>query len=198
MIEDGAEDDEGYIVDESGAEDRGGEIENKGCEKGKRMGWIRAVSADGVEWKSVGPAEIVIDSAADESVCPSTWAKAFGTKCVPESQRMRLRSANGGKIEHYGEKAVSFTTQDGCGAKGMRFQVCDVQRPLAAVWRMVDLGNVVRFGPRREDNYIWNPQTGDKIMMRRKGRSFVLDVDMIKPQGKAKDNAEQSHFSRQA
>ena len=62
----------------------------------------------------------------------------------------------------------------------MKFQVCDVQRPLAAVWRVVQQGNVVQFGPTAEDNYIWDPQTQEKIMMRRKGRSFVLDADLVK------------------
>ena len=141
--------------------------------------WIQEVAKDEA-WKSVGPAEIVIDSAADESVCPKEWGKAFRTKAIPENEKIKLRSANGGKIEHFGEKVVSFKTGDQDDAKGMRFQVCDVQRPLAAVWRIVEQGNVVQFGPTAEDNYIWDPQTQEKIMMRRKGRSFVLDVDMVK------------------
>ena len=127
----------------------------------------------------MGPAEIVIDSAADESVCPRQWGRAFRTKPVPEGQKMKLRSANGGKIEHYGEKIVSFRTGDQDDAKGMKFQVCDVQRPLVAVWRLVEQGNVVQFGPKVDDNYIWDPQTQEKIMLRRKGRSFVVDVDMV-------------------
>ena len=141
--------------------------------------WIQEVGKEDV-WRSVGTTEIVIDSAADESVCPKEWGKAFRTRAVPEDQRIKLRSANGGKIEHYGEKVVSFKTNDQEDAKGMRFQVCDVQRPLAAVWRIVEQGNVVQFGPMANDNYIWDPHTQEKIMMRRKGRSFVLDVDMVK------------------
>ena len=31
-----------------------------------------------------------------------------------------------------------------------------------------------------DDNYIWDPHKQENIMMRRKGRSFVLDVDMVK------------------
>ena len=59
--------------------------------------------------------------------------KAFHTKAIPEDEKIKLRSANGGRIDHYGEKVVSFKTADQEEAKGMRFQVCDVQRPLAAV-----------------------------------------------------------------
>ena len=55
-----------------------------------------------------------------------------------------------------------------------------VRRPeVAAVWRIVEQGKVVQFGPKAEDNYIWDPQMQEKIRMRRKGRSFVLDVDMV-------------------
>ena len=153
----------------------GGEVSNDDEEEC----WIQEVEK-AEEWKSVGPAEIVIDSAADESVCPKDWGKAFRTKAIPEDEKIKLRSANGGRIDHYGEKVVSFKTADQEEAKGMRFQVCDVQRPLAAVWRIVEQGNVVQFGPSAKDNYIWDPHAQEKIMMRRKGRSFVLDVDMVK------------------
>ena len=153
--------------------------------------WVQEVGKEDA-WKSVGPAEIVIDSAADESVCPKQWGKAFRTRVVPENQKMKLRSANNGKIEHFGEKVVTFKTGDHDDVKGMRFQVCDVQRPLAAVWRIVEQGKVVQFGPAVEDNYIWDPQTHEKIAMRRKGRSFVLDADMVLRDDKA------SPFMRQA
>lgn len=126
--------------------------------------------------KRVGTTEIVIDSAADESVCPWEWAKVFPIREVPYDRRMRLKNASGGKIQHYGEKTIHFKAGDNDKVKGMRFQVCDVQRPLAAVWRMVEKGNVVRFGPKVEDN----PDTQEKVMLRRKGRSFVLDAEMMK------------------
>ena len=153
--------------------------------------WIQGVEKDG-SWENVGTAEIVIDSAADESVCPWTWGKAFKIKQIPENKKIKLRSANGGRIEHYGEKVVSFKTGDQEDVKGMKFQVCDVQRPLAAVWRIVEQGNLVQFGPRAEDNYIWDPQKQEKIMMRRKGRSFVVDADMVRR------GAEKSCFTGQA
>ena len=64
---------------------------------------------------------------------------------------------------------------------GLDFQASDVRKPLAAVWRIAEKGNVVRFGPRDEDNYIQNVETGEKQMMRRKGRSYVLDVEFVQP-----------------
>ena len=99
---------------------------------------------------------------------------------------MGLRNASGSRIHHYGAKVINFTTGSQDDVMGMKFQVCDVQRPLAAVWRMVERGNIVQFGPKAEDNYIYNPERNDKIALRRKGRSFVLDAEMVKL-GRARD-----------
>ena len=151
-------------------------------------------------WKEVGTAEITIDSAADESVCPWDWGKAFRTKEVAEMKKMRFRNASGGKMEHYGEKRVTFMTNDQDRVIGMDFQVSDVKRPLAAVWRIAEKGNLVQFGPRREDNFIRNIETGERTEIRRKGRSYVLDVELVKRavEEAQKVGAGESPFRRQA
>ena len=57
------------------------------------------------------------------------------------------------------------------------FQVASVKKPLIAVKRIVEKGNVVQFGKREEDNYIMNVETGDKMMLKPNGKgSFVMDV----------------------
>ena len=43
----------------------------------------------------------------------------------------------------------------------MTFQVSDCRNPLASVARITEQGNVVQFGPRDEDNYIYNPSTNE-------------------------------------
>ena len=131
-------------------------------------------------WKEVGTAEITIDSAADESVCPKDWAKAFRTKSVPEERKMKFRNASGGEMHHHGEKRVNFKTGGEERIMGMNFQVSDVRRPLAAVWRIAERGNIVQFGPNPADNFIMNSTTKEKIWMRKKGRSYVLDVDFVR------------------
>ena len=145
------------------------------------VAWIQGVASE-TQGKWVGTTEIVVDSAADESVCPWGWAKPFKTVEVAPERQMKLKNASGGHIQHWGEKQVSFVAGDRDNVMGMNFQVCDVQRPLAAVCRIVDKGNIVKFGPRVEDNYILNPGTQEKIMLRRKGRSFVLDAELVKPE----------------
>ena len=148
----------------------------------------RFIGAVGQEkkWLKVGRGEITVDSAAEESVCPKDWGNCY--KTTEPKEKLNLRNANGGEIKHYGEKRVKFLTKDKDGfqtigkggkPKGMTFQSSDVKKPLAAVCRMVDNGNIVQFGPRKEDNFIQNVETGEKVGMRRSGRSFVMDVEFI-------------------
>ena len=132
-------------------------------------------------WTRRGRSEVTVDSAADESVCPKEWGEVFELKEVEPGREMKLTNANGGKIEHYGQRDVSFEVGDGDNAKviSMGFQVSDVRKPLAAVHRIVEKGNKVCFGPSREDNFIENVKTKEKVYMRKKGRSYVLDVDFV-------------------
>ena len=58
---------------------------------------------------------------------------------------------------------------------GIKFQVTDVKKPLVSVSRICEKGNWVCFGPGEEDNFIQSIGSGEKIHMRRKGRSFVVD-----------------------
>ena len=62
---------------------------------------------------------------------------------------------------------------------GLGFQVSDVQKPLAAVWRIAQKGNVVQFGPRPEDNFIKNLHTNKKVQMVRKGGSYVIEAEFV-------------------
>ena len=136
--------------------------------------------AEAEVWKVTGTAEVVIDSAADESVCPWDWMKSVHVREVPAGRRMKFRNASGGKMYHYGEKRVDFVTGDHHDVKRMHFQVTDVKRPLAAVHRIAERGHVVQFGPKAEDNFIKNVETGQRIAIRKKGRSYVMDVDVVK------------------
>ena len=52
---------------------------------------------------------IVVDSGAEENVCPWDWGKElFGTK--DPNQWMNFRNANGGPIEHFGTRDVKVTS----------------------------------------------------------------------------------------
>ena len=50
----------------------------------------------------------------------------------------------------------------------------DVKKPLLACKKLVEKGNVVQLGPELWQNYIMNVETGKKIMMEKRGGSFVI------------------------
>ena len=81
-----------------------------------------------------------------------------------------------------GEGFDAFETEDKDGGiLGMNFQVTEVKKPLAAVWRIAAQGNRVIFGPGPRDNYIENIATGKKTHMEQKGGSYVLAVEYLVP-----------------
>ena len=49
-----------------------------------------------------------------------------------------------------------------------------------AVWRLVEHGNVVCFGPEAHDNYIMNVLTKQKIPLYKRGGSYVMRVEFVK------------------
>ena len=67
--------------------------------------------------------------------------------------------------------------------EGLWFQVSDVQKPLAAVWRIAERGNLIQFGPKDEDNFITNKETRKKIMMVRRNGSYVIEAEFVQQPG---------------
>ena len=80
---------------------------------------------------------------------------------------------------HYGAKEAMFTAGKDKTVMGLGFQISDVQKPLAAVWRIAEKGNVVQFGPRPEDNFIKNLRTNKKVELVRKGGSYVIEAEFV-------------------
>ena len=81
---------------------------------------------------------------------------------------------------HYGERTAKFKVEgENSGIMSLNFQVSDVQKPLVAVRRIAEKGNIVQFGPRDEDNFIVSAAGGAKIMMVKKGGSYVIPAEMV-------------------
>ena len=58
-----------------------------------------------VQFVGGGTTEIVVDSGAEESVCPREWGeKLFGTEASPN--KVKFRGAGGDVIQHYGQREV--------------------------------------------------------------------------------------------
>ena len=153
-----------------------------GFEDGKaknRVQFVNSVIKE-EDWASLGVGDIIVDSAADESCWPVGQGDAFPTK---ESRRkMLLRTANGGDMQHYGQKEVTFN-YDGGESKdpiGLKFQVTDVRKPLLAVRRLVEKGNKVVLAGDDEESYIMNKATKVKIPVKKKGGAFVIEARFVK------------------
>ena len=164
-------------VSEEQSELNVGGVWSIGCVEVSEEKSINAVGGDR-RWAPAGAGEITIDSAAEESVCPKDWGKVYPMK-EPE-RKLHFTNASGGRMNHYGERRTTFRTEGSDTVMGMTFQASDVQKPLAAVWRIAEKGNIVRFGPREEDNFIENVATGKKIQMIKKGGSYVIKADFVK------------------
>ena len=124
--------------------------------------------------------KIAIDSAAAESVCPLDWAPEFGVKPCGPGQQQTLVNASGGGIQHFGEKRVALIASSVGGDKvmGIPFQACSVMKPLAAVRRIVEKGNIVQFGPNAADNFIMNVSTKDKVMLKQERGQYVMEATL--------------------
>ncbi len=85
-------------------------------------------------------------------------------------------------MKHYGERRTMFRAGKGGHVLGMTFQASDVQKPLAAVWRIADKGSRVSFGPGPEDNDFQNIASGEKIEMVRRGGSYIIKADFVTDQ----------------
>ena len=121
-----------------------------------------------------------MDSAAEELVCPKDWAQEYETQPLVGSG-MKFVNANGGRINHYGSKKVTIKVENSAETErlmGFGFEVTDVRKPLLAVFRICERGNLVQFGPGLKDNFIQNVQSGEKVHIQRKGNSYVIEGEL--------------------
>ena len=84
-------------------------------------------------------------------------------------------AANGQRMGDYGRTRIGFV--EGGKPKSMGFHVTDVKKPLAAVSRIVDKGNVVVFGPGPKGSYIENVATKERMPMFRERGTYHIEVD---------------------
>ena len=123
-----------------------------------------------------------MDSAAEESVCPLLWGQQFGLTPVPPGHHTSFVNASEGSIAHHGSRKVIVNSATG-QQLSMRFQVTDVQKPLLAVSRLLEQGNVVQFGKQPGHSFIMNVDTGDKLLLERRGNSWVIPGTLARGEG---------------
>ena len=101
------------------------------------------------------PAPVIMDSGASEHVMPLHWCPQAELEKGSSFGRT-YAAANGSTIKNEGEKTVLMVTKDGQW-RGMKFQVCDVTRPLYSVHELCETGHSVVFSPSwdRRGSYIY-------------------------------------------
>ena len=94
-------------------------------------------------------------------------------------EKKRFVAANGDEMIHCGRKAVKpKRTQDRQEKiMALSFEVKDVTKPLASVRRVAERGNAVCLHP--EGSSIENTTSKERMPLRKKGGSCVMDVDLM-------------------
>ena len=107
-------------------------------------------------------------------------AAAAASEAAAAEEEEAKEDATGPDLAMEGEVSFEAEEAEGGGLMGMAFQVSDVRKPLAAVWRICQKGNRVCFGPDSGDNYIQHKATGKKVMLKKKGGSYVMGVTVVR------------------
>ena len=113
----------------------------------------------------------------------------------PEEEEQESRKRGGKRAEKETEEDVERCVrleveprfvgmvERGGQTMGMTFQVAAVKKALASVWRICKAGNVVQFSDDPEECFVKHRGTGRKVMMEKKGGSYVLKVEFVKRKG---------------
>ena len=76
--------------------------------------------------------EAIVDSGAEESVCPLGFFDTVMEPSPMSKTGARYRAANGSRIKNFGQQRVAFVSAEGHRCE-MPFQVAEVERPLISV-----------------------------------------------------------------
>ena len=119
--------------------------------------------------------EITIDSGAGASCWPQNLLKKVPMQ--PKAKGVRFKAANGTELKYHGTKNIKFQTNGEGGVCDMKFHVTDTTKPLASAAAIAKMGNrvVLEDGPGK--SYIENVATGQRIMLRESGGTFVFDAE---------------------
>ena len=124
--------------------------------------------------------EMAVDSGATETVVSDEMLQSVQVNEGPASRRgVKYEVANGVRIPNEGEKKFSATTGEGI-TRGITAQVCNVNKPLLSVSRMVNAGNKVVFDA--DGSYIEDKVTAERMWLEYKGGMYMLRV-WAKPAG---------------
>ena len=113
-----------------------------------------------------------MDSGATETVVNEQMLESVETKEGPASRRgVEYEVANGVRIPNLGEKRFTGVSEEG-KTRQITAQVCDVNKALLSVNKVVGAGNRVVF--EQEGAYIEDRASGGKMWMREENGMYML------------------------
>ena len=124
------------------------------------------------EWEVI---ELAVDSGASETVIPEDLIKSVQTK--PSSASLRgvmYEVANGERIPNMGEKTFQALTDGEGFVRGITAQVCDVNKPLLSVSKLVQSGNTVVFDS--DGAYVEDKGTGERMWLKESGGMYMMKL----------------------
>ena len=131
---------------------------------------FNAISSQG-EWQEI---ELAVDSGASETVVSEDMLPEVETKEGAASRRgVEYEVANGEKIPNLGEKKFQGTTHEG-NVRNITAQVCDVNKALLSVKKVMSAGNRVVFD--QEGSYIEDKTTLETMWMTEDKGLFLLKM----------------------
>ena len=153
------------------------------------MGQIRlithypAVRINSVQTKGWEEVDLVVDSGASETVVGPEMIRSAALHTGNMAKRgVEYEVADGSRIQNQGEKKFRGITDEE-GAVDITAQVCDVNKGLLSVGRMVDLGQRVVFD--KAGSYIEDCKTGEKMWMKEERGLYVLKLWVKTPNNRS-------------
>ena len=130
---------------------------------------LSSIGDDG--WEEV---ELAVDSGASETVVSEDMISSAEIRQGPQLKRgVQYEVANGIRIPNLGEKKFVATSEEGV-KRQITAQVCEVNKGLLSVRRMVQAGNTVVFT--KKGSYIEDDHTRERMHMEEKNGMYMLKL----------------------
>ena len=168
--------------EDDGDEDDGDEMEDKTVVSSLNVNHVEVGEVKAKKLKKRG--EITLDSGAGASCWPEPWLPNVELK--PKKAGVKFIGAEGSEMKYKGRKNIRFRplrSENGEIVKGslseMEFHVTNSTKALASAAAVVDAGNDVYLTGRKGGSYIENVKSGERVYLKRKGGTFVFDVEFM-------------------
>ena len=137
---------------------------------------FNAVGETQPEWQEI---EFAVDSGATESVINEDMLPAIPiTESEASKRGVKYEVANGVRIPNLGQKQFDAVTDEE-SLRNLKVQVCDVNKALLSVKKVINAGNRVVFDG--EGSYIEDKATGERMWLKEEGGMYMLRMWVKNP-----------------